>query len=338
MSHWNELFVRAARQAIPIEVMIELTHHCNFRCEHCYIPDFTAPDLLPTGRVLDLLEELAAMGTLVLALSGGELFLRRDWHAIASQARRLGFDLHLFTNGSRIGVVEAAAIAALDATVHVSFYSRDEARFDRFTAHAGSFREVVGGIERLLAAAVKTILKVPLMTWNLGEAKEISEWAAAIGAECRLSPFITAKKDGDTGPLALRVLHEELVRELGGPVLGCHDAGDRPERDPEAPLCAAASRYACITPAGDVMACNILPGADGNIRARSFRDVWESSAWLGRIRALRPRDLPVCSTCSRLSYCGRCTAQALVEDGDLVGPSRHAQQRADFIDAARSFG
>ena len=83
------------------------------------------------------------------------------------------------------------------------------------------------------------------------------------------------------------------------------------------------------------MACNILPGADGNILTKTFREIWEGSAWLNRIRSLRPRDLPVCSTCSRLSYCGRCTAQALVEDGDLVGPSSHAQRRAELIDAGR---
>jgi len=332
MSHWDELFARAARQAIPIEVMIELTHRCNFRCQHCYIPDFSAPDLLSTARLFELLDELAEMGTLVLALSGGELFLRRDWREIAWRARARGFDLHLFTNGSRITAEDAAAIAALDATVHVSFYSRNEEHFDRFTERPGSFCVVVRGIERLRAAGVKTVLKVPLMTWNLGESRAIAEWARELGAECRLSPFITAKKNGDTAPLALRVLPEDLVRELGGPVLGCHD---RATVDPDAPLCAAASRYACITSAGDVMACNILPGADGNIRTRSFRDVWESSAWLGRIRALRPRDLPVCSSCSRLSYCGRCTAQALVEDGDLVGPSSHAQRRAELIEAAR---
>ena len=336
MSHWDELFARAARQAIPIEVMIELTHHCNFRCRHCYIPDFAAPDLLPTSRVLDVARRARRDGHSRAGALGRGLFLRRDWREIAGRARELGFDLHLFTNGSRLTADDAAAIAALDATVHVSFYSRNEAEFDRFTARPGSFREVVAGIERLRAAGVRTILKVPLMTWNLGESKAIAEWAAGLGVECRLSPFITAKKDGDTAPLALRVLQEDLVRELGGPVLGCHDAGDRQAPDPEAPLCAAGSRYACITSAGDVMACNILPGADGNIRQRSFRDVWENSAWLQRIRALRPRHLPVCSTCSRLSYCGRCTAQALVEDGDLVGPSSHAQRRAELIEGLRS--
>src|SRR5690606_16059786 len=90
---------QAAQRGVPIEVMVELTHHCNFRGGPCYRPDFGAPDRLSTGRLLALLDELAAMGTLVLALSGGELFLRRDWFEVARRARQLDFDLHLFSNG-----------------------------------------------------------------------------------------------------------------------------------------------------------------------------------------------------------------------------------------------
>ena len=69
-------------------------------------------------------------------------------------------------------------------------------------------------------------------------------------------------------------------------------------------------------------------------RERSFRDVWESSPWLQKIRGIRARDLHTCGGCSRLAYCGRCHAQALAEDGDLYGPSTYARERADLIDAA----
>jgi radical SAM protein with 4Fe4S-binding SPASM domain len=328
----ERLWQGAARDAVPVEVMIELTHHCNFRCGHCYIPDFGAPDRLPTRRVLSLLEELAGMGTLVLALSGGELFLRRDWLPIAQRARELDFDLHLFSNGSLIGDEEAERIAELDATAQVSLYSLEEQVFDSFVRRPGALAQVIAGIGRLRARGVRTILKVPLMTFNFREADRIAAWGAERGCEVRTSPFITAKKDGDRAPLAYRVPQPELAKELGGPVLGCFDL-DR-VLDPEAPLCAAGSRYACITPSGDVMACNILPGADASVRQRSFRDVWESSPWLGRIRALRRNDLPECSGCAKFSYCGRCMAQALVEDGDLLGPSSHARERAELIEAA----
>jgi radical SAM protein with 4Fe4S-binding SPASM domain len=328
----DRLWRDAARDAVPVEVMLELTHHCNFRCGHCYIPDFGAPDRLSTARVLTLLEELAGMGTLVLALSGGELFLRRDWLAIARRARELEFDLHLFSNGSLIGDEEADRIAELDATAQVSLYSLDASVFDAFVKRTGALSRVIAGIERLRARGVRTILKVPLMTFNFEEAARIEAWGAERGCEVRTSPFVTAKKDGDRSPLAYRVPQADLARELGGPVLGCFDL-DR-VLDPEEPLCAAGSRYACITSSGDVMACNILPGSDASVREKSFREVWETSAWLKHVRSLRRRDLPECSGCASFSYCGRCMAQALVEDGDLLGPSSHARERAGLLEAA----
>lgn len=328
--HLDRVYREAAARAVPIEVMLELTHHCNFRCGHCYVPDFGAPDRLPTARVLALLEELAAAGTLVLALSGGELLLRRDWLAIARRARELDFDLHLFTNGYLVGEEEAAAIATLDAAVHVSLYTLDAAKFDAFVRRPGAFERVVAGIGRLRAHGVRTIVKTPMMTVNYREIAALGAWAAERGCEFRASPFVTARKDGDLVTLGFRVPQAELVRELGGPVLGCFDL-DR-VLEAEAPLCAAASRYACITSAGEVMACNILPGADRDVRATPFLEAWLGSPWLERIRNLRRRDLSECDECSRYAYCGRCTAQALAEDGDLTGPSRHARERAELAE------
>ena len=80
------------------------------------------------------------------------------------------------------------------------------------------------------------------------------------------------------------------------------------------------------------MACNVLPGSDSNIRERPFREIWENSPWLNRIRSIRVRDLHTCKSCSRLSYCGRCHAQAMTEDGDLYGPSSYAQNRAELFE------
>jgi hypothetical protein len=40
------------------------------------------------------------------------------------------------------------------------------------------------------------------------------------------------------------------------------------------------------------------------------------------VRAIRIRDLHTCSHCEASRFCSRCPGQALVEDGDLYGPSR----------------
>ncbi len=331
--HQRRLLVRATRQNIPIDVSIELTHHCNFRCQHCYIPDFSAPDLLSTERLLSLLEELAEAGTLFLTLTGGELFLRRDWLTVARGARELGFALRLFSNGTLIGEEVADQIAALPAAVEISLYSMDEATFEKITRRKGSFAKTLRGIERLRERDLEVLLKTPMMTHNYRHLDAIAAYAEGVGAGFQASPTIMARKDGDLTPLAVRVPQAELLPHFGGPHLGCHVPTDGGEVH-DGPLCAAANRYCNITSSGDVMACNILPGSGGNVRERSFRDVWENSPWLNKVRGIRPSDLHTCKSCSRLAYCGRCHAQALAEDGDLYGPSSYARERAELLEQA----
>ncbi len=336
-SHQRRLLVQAAKHYIPVDVSIELTHHCNFRCQHCYIPDFSAPDLLSTERLLTLLEELVDAGTLFLTLTGGELFLRRDWLEVARRARELGFALRLFSNGTLIDDNVADQVAELPAAVEISLYSMDQATFEEITQRRGSFARTLAGIERLRDRGVEVLLKTPMMTHNYRHLGAIAAYAERVGAGFHPSPTIMARKDGDLTPLGVRVPQEQLLPHFGGPHLGCHvpeDAAgdDLAQARGDGPLCAAANRYCNITSAGDVMACNILPGSGGNLRDRSFRDVWQNSPWLKEVRNIRRTDLHTCNSCDRLSYCGRCHAQALAEDGDLYGPSTYAQERAEIFE------
>lgn len=329
----------AERRCIPYDVSIELTHHCNFRCQHCYIPDFHAPDLVTTERLLALLDELADLGTYRLTLTGGEMFLRRDWLVVASRARQLGFELRLFSNGATITPEIADAIKPLYATVEISLYSMDEAVFELITQKPGSFAKTIRGIELLRERGIEVLLKIPMMIHNFTGIDAVFEYAARIGAECQANHSIIAKKDGDKAPIALRVPPEQLLPYLGGPHAGCHlPEGDGPTGTHDGPLCAAATRFANITSAGDVMACNILPGSGGNIREKSFREIWETSPWLNKIRNIRRSDLKTCATCPKIDYCGRCHAQAMVEDGDICGPSSWACSNAAAIeDAAKQY-
>jgi radical SAM protein with 4Fe4S-binding SPASM domain len=329
----ERLLVDASEKLVPIEVSIELTHHCNFRCQHCYIPDFTAPDLLTTERILTLLEELTEMGTLYLTLTGGELFLRRDWFEVSRRARDLGFYLRLFTNASLVDAEKADKIQSLSCKVETSLYSMNEVVFDRVTRREGSFFKTIRGIELLRERDVEVLLKVPLMKLNRRGVDRIFRYAERVGAEARLDPKIAAKKNGNLVTIQLRVEEEDLLPVYRSGFMTCTVPGEY-DGDPrrEGPLCAAGNRYANITASGDVMACNILPGGAGNVRDRSFRDIWENSAWLKKVRSIRRRDLPTCNTCEKFSYCGRCHAQALVEDGDIVGPSSGACRHAEAVE------
>ena len=335
LSPYQRLFAEAERNAIPLDVLIELTHRCNHRCRHCYITDFDAPDLLPADTILRLLDELAAMGTLRLALSGGEVLLRCDWLEIAERARRLGFELRLLTNGSLVTEAIADALARLSAGVEISLHSSGAEAFDSFTRTPGSFEKTTRGIRLLRERGVEVLLKVPITIHNYRQLDAIGELAASLGADCLMYPGITPANDGSRVPIVHRAPERLLLSYYAGhtshyPVAERSSGGTLTE----GPLCAAASRLACVSPSGDVLPCVGFPIVAGNIRERSFRDIWENSPLMRRIRAIRRADLKPCNTCDRFAYCERCHALALAEDGDLLGVSSWACEHADALEEA----
>lgn len=332
--HFSRLVGRAAEECIPLEVVIELTHHCNFRCQHCYIPDFQAPDLLTTDRVMELLDELADMGTLYLVFTGGEFFLRKDWFEIACRARELGFSLAVLTNGALIDEEIADQLAEVQAYVEISFYANDREVFEAITQKAGSFEATLRGIEFVRERGLQLELNIPVMTLNRESYRGALGFAREIGAVGSSFAKILSKKDGDPEPIKMRLPDEALPTIFAeSPDLVCGVEAVDPDSE-GGPLCAAGVRYANITSGGDVLACNIMPVVAGNVLKTSFREIWENSPWFEKLRGITRADLETCSTCSKYAYCGRCPAQALVEDGDLMGPSKDACAQAEAKEEA----
>ncbi len=322
--HFFQLVRRATRQHIPLEVAIELTHHCNFRCRHCYIPNFQAPDSLTTERVMELLDELVDMGTLFLTVTGGEFLLRKDWIEVARKARCLGFSLTVLTNGALIDEEIADCLAEVQAAVEISFYANDREVFEGITQKPGSFDATKRGIDLVRERGLPLELNTPVMTLNRESYRGALEYAVSIGAEGGSFAKILSKKDGDQAPVALRMPSDGLQEFFSSnQETACAVMPEGGSIEP-GPLCAAGVRYATITASGDVMACNVMPGVAGNVLQTSFREIWEQSPWFERLREMTRADLETCSSCDKYAYCGRCPAQALVEDGDLMGPAKDA--------------
>jgi radical SAM protein with 4Fe4S-binding SPASM domain len=179
----------------------------------------------------------------------------------------------------------------------------------------------VAAIRRLAERGVDLELGIAVMSLNRHSHRGAISHAEELGIPWTALPKILARKDGNPQPIALRMDDGDLVRFFSGST--CSEGDDFPGENSGA-LCAAGVRFANITPSGDVLACNIMPVVAGNIRDTSFREIWRESPFLQRLRGIRRDDLTMCSTCEWFSQCGRCPAQALVEDGDLLGPSRDA--------------
>jgi radical SAM protein with 4Fe4S-binding SPASM domain len=322
---------RSMALGIPLSVHVDLTMRCNERCVHCYrvIEDRRE---LTTAEVMGLLAELARAGTLYLTFSGGEVFLRPDLFELIAEAKRLRFDLRLKTNALLVTAERARRLRELGVRqVDVSIYSADPAEHDAVTRIPGSLARSLAAIEALRAAGVGVKINCPLMRSTVGGYRDLRALAARLGVACGIDPMITARNDGDTSTVRLRIGRADLQRVLRDADL---DPEPPPARVPETRpdldevTCGAGHNACYVSAYGDVMPCVALPIACGNVREQPFADIWANAPRMREVRAIRIRDLHTCAGCEAAAFCTRCPGQALVEDGDLHGPSTAACEHA----------
>ncbi len=334
---YQRLLAQATRQRRLLSVHWELTHRCNERCRHCYLevlpPHRRPADELTTAEGLALLDQVTALGALYLTLSGGEIFVRRDWREIAAAAHSHRFVLRIFTNGRAITPVCAAQLAALQPyAVEISVYGVDAATHDTITQVPGSFAQTRRAFTLLAAHGVRTVLKTPLMTSNIDQVDALRDLAATLGATFRYDLILTPRRDGNRVPLRYALGYADLVRHYrrtltAAPALSV--AGCR--------LCNVGHNALAITPNGDVYPCLELPLVVGNIRHTPLRTIWEAAPGWAVLTALAGGALPICGACPLGALCGRCHGAARHETGDLLAPAtahctRALAQRQALID------
>ena len=94
-----------AGQRVPMQVSIEVTRRCPLECLHCY-NNLPMGDIEAKRRELTkeehfrMLDELVEMGCFWILYTGGEIFARKDFLDIYTYAKKKGFLITLFTNGT----------------------------------------------------------------------------------------------------------------------------------------------------------------------------------------------------------------------------------------------
>jgi radical SAM protein with 4Fe4S-binding SPASM domain len=336
----TKLLTDALRQQVPISVQFELTNRCNEDCQHCYVDLGDVHDELSTAEVLSILGQLQAMGTLFLTFTGGEIFTRKDLLTLARQARAMGFALRLFSNGTLINETIADEIAAIGVVaVELSLYSMNPEEHDRITRIPGSHERTLRAARLLRERQVHTVVKAPIMAGLTREYQQVIGFARSIGAEYRFDPTLVVRYDLDDTPLAHRMNRADLLGVCVDPHLGLAVApasGETPNADQA--ICATARRVALISARGLVYPCSQRFPPAGSLREQSFREIWEQSPLLQRLRNLTAQDLPTCSGCHNNSFCGRCSLDALFEDGDFFGPNSWACTQAEVRQEAFARG
>lgn len=317
------LLDHAAENLVPISILFELTNRCNEDCTHCYVDLGDVRGELTTEEVCDILDQLKAMGTLFLTFTGGEIFTRKDILTLIRRARELGLALRLFTNGTLVGPAAIDLLAEVGVVgVEMSLFAMDAGVHDAVTRIPGSWNKTISAARGLRAAGVPVVLKAPIMAGISDAYTRVVAFAREIGAEYRFDPTLIVRNDLDASPLDHRMQRADLLGFCVDPHLGQAvkpGSGHKPE--PGQAICATARRVALISARGQVFPCSQRFPPAGSLREKSFREIWERSPLLMKLRNITAQDLPVCSGCEQNSYCGRCSLDALFEDGDFFGPN-----------------
>ena len=322
----QEMSDRALQLGVPLSVQLDLTYRCNENCVHCYL-DHDDHGEMTTVEIKHLLEEMAEAGVFILTLSGGEIFMRRDFFEILECARALTFCIKLKTNAVLIGEAQAARIRDLGVeSIQVSIYSHRPEVHDAITKVRGSLRRSIHAIRFLKSQGLKVVIANVLMTENLEDYQGVRALAAELGTDCTLDPTVTPKIDGDRSILDLNAGESALRRLFRDETLvGNADEFCAPPPAPDADsmdsLPCSAGHTACyVSPYGEFYPCVQFPLSCGNVRQQRFIDIWRDSEQLKEVRSIHLRDLSSCSQCAHGSSCTRCPGLAFLE-GNMRGPS-----------------
>lgn len=334
-AHYDRLVRVASRAHIPLSVLFEVTHRCNLGCEHCYLTEGPVGRPKPHGDELSLeeirtiLDDLAEAGTLFLTLSGGEVFVRRDFLDIVAAARQRGFSVTVFTTGTLLTPAVASELAALHPlSVEVSIYSARPEVHDRVTRIPGSHARSLRALRLLKERGVVILIKSPLMSVNVDELHELAALAEELGAGYGFDPMLTPRRDADQAPLTLAPSAAQMrkffadpvmAREFAQPVKCLPQAGEE--------ICGTGRRTCLISPYGDLFPCGVHPIPAGNLRDKRFREIWTGSPLLNELRTQTVADL---RNGAKAAPGFRCSALALMEDGDFLGPFRRGEAMADL--------
>jgi radical SAM protein with 4Fe4S-binding SPASM domain len=323
----EQMTEKALVRNIPLSVQLDLTYRCNERCVHCYL-DHEDHGEMTTAEIKHLLDEMADAGVFILTLSGGEIFLRKDFFEILEYARlERQFCVKLKTNAIMIQERQAARIRDIGVeSIQISIYSHRPEVHDAITLVPGSLQRSLDAARFLKSQGLRVIFANVPMVQNLQDYQGVRKLAEELGVECTLDPTITPMMDGDRSVLSLGV-DETALRQVfrdqalvGDAEEFCTIAAPADENALSALPCSAGHTACYVSPYGDVFPCVQFPLPTGNVRKERFLDIWRYSEQMNEVRSIRLKDLTTCTSCSHVGSCTRCPGLAFME-GSMRGPS-----------------
>ena len=330
-----DLHKRQGGERVPLQVSIEVTRRCPLECLHCY-NNLPMGDLDARQREMTkeehfrVLDELVEMGCFWLLYTGGEIFARKDFLEIYTYAKKKGFLITLFTNGTIVNEQIADYLKEWPPfAIEITLYGRTRETYEALTMIPGSYDRCLRGIKLLKERGLPLKLKTVATSINKHEVMSMRRFVEGeLGLEFKMDGQINPRIDCSNSPLAVRLTPEELAAlDLATPKtraeylkLVQHDLSK------PAGLAQIDTVYFCggglssfaINAWGEISICTTSQKEIFNIRESGAKAIWQNA--LLQVRSRKRTRITKCVHCRIQSLCGMCPANGELENGDKETP------------------
>ncbi|MFA5321484.1 MAG: heme b synthase [Smithella sp.] len=325
----------------------EVTRSCNLNCAHCRAAANCGPypGELPTDKCLKLVDEIVAVSSPVIILTGGEPLLRPDIFEIAAYGTNKGLRMVMATNGTLVTpTVAKKMLASGIKRVSISIDGKDAHSHDAFRQEKGAFVGAMNGIEALKDAGMEFQINTTITTANLKQIQDILELTKNIGAAAHhifllvptgrgkdlAAQAITAAEYEETllwfhqeslsceiqlkatcAPHYFRIMHQNKSKSIEPK----KKAGGHFHESTRG--CLGGITFCFLSHVGQIQPCGYLELDCGNVQKQSFGGIWENSEVFRNLRDYSKYG-GKCGRCEFINVCGGCRARAYEATGDYL--------------------
>lgn len=325
----------------------ELTRSCNLACVHCRAAALDRPyeGELTTAECMRVMDEISGVSLPIIILTGGEPLLRRDVFDLARYGNEKGFRMTMATNGTLLtSEIVGKMLESGIQRISISIDGSSAESHDAFRKVPGAFEGALRGISAAKEAGLDFQVNTTITHANLDEFPRIHELVVSLGAVAHhifmLVPMGRGKdlqeegigpddyekalhwfyEQKDTAPLQLKATcapHYYRIMRQRARAEGRTIDFDTFGLDAVTRGCLGGSGFAFISHLGQVQPCGYLELDCGNVREKSFKEIWENSPVFRDLRDLKKYE-GKCGACEYIRVCGGCRARAYEATGNYL--------------------
>lgn len=318
----------------------ELTRSCNLACSHCRASSKHGPYLneLTTDECFKVIDDIVALSSPVVILTGGEPLLRKDLFEIIEYSKKKGLTLVMASNGTLLNDENIKKILSFGIKrISVSLDGPDAATHDNLRQVPDAFEQACSGIKKAKSAGLEFQINSTITKRNVAKLPQIMSLAQDLGAKAHhiflLVPIGRAKEmiDDELSPQEYEKTLEFLAEsKKTSPIeikITCAPHFNRiltqKHFETASTLkgrgCMGGTGFCFISHIGDVQPCGYLDIKCGNVRDSSLKDIWLNSEVFNNIRNW-DKYTGKCGSCEFKNVCGGCRARAYAKYNNYLGP------------------